>query len=200
MKTKLPFGMLALTASILTLSPRVSAANTCGSWAKITKDVWDYWGARIKASGCKDQAECLAKQDKREALVKEIIAFVNKESQGSWATFGPRPLLMDSKMDGKIVAGGERLFLSQGPMVDRDELTLQVVKEGGKASAKVTVSIINPDNTCSEVTDSEIVFSGDDKRQEKSVRVKGLNGKQLVIKVDAKGGATKAFDYYVVAK
>jgi len=189
----------ALSAPAL-VTDDARAQSTCGSAAKVTKDIWDRWGAQIKALGCKDQADCLAKKDKKETLVKDIIAFINKEAQGSWATIGPRPFMFGTKLDGKILAGGERTFITSGPVVDRSYFNLSIVKQGGKSSGTVTVSVINADNTCSPLPGGDVTFSEDDKEQKRTVRVTGVEGKQVVVKVDSKGGLTKSFDYYLVAE
>lgn len=190
-------------ASVLAVSVTANdarAQSTCGSWSKVTKDIWDRWGSKMKALGCKNQEECLAKKDKTEALVRDIVAFINAESQGSWATLGPRPFAFGAKLDGKIVAAGERLFVSQGPVVDRAGFNLTVVKQGGKNAGKVTVSVVNPDNTCSQLPGGEVTFTDDDREQRKTIRVTNVQGKEVVIKVDAQGSVTKSFDYYLVAE
>jgi hypothetical protein len=190
---------LALSALAFTTDD-AHAQSSCGLWGKVTKDIWDHWGGQIKALGCKDQAECLAKADKKAQLVKDIIAFVNKEAQGSWATIGPRPFMFGTKLDGKIQLAGERLFISSGPVVDRSSFNLTVVKQGGKASGKVTVSVVNPDNTCSPLPGAEATFTDDDKEQKKTLRITGIEGKQVVVKVDAQGSVTRSLDYYLVAE
>jgi hypothetical protein len=166
------------------------AQSSCNSAAKVVQAIWDRWGDRIKAKQCKDSAECLASAEKKEALYKEMLSFWNEQSQGSWATIGPRPLLAGGTLnDGKVVAGGSRLFVSQAPL-DADRWEIVVTKQDGGA-ADVTVSLFDG-ATC--LPQRTVSFDKDDK--DGSRRVVSLErGKGLlaVVKVDAK--KTNSFDY-----
>lgn len=165
------------------------AQSACNSGAKVLDAVWARWGERVKAKNCKDSDECLANAQKKEDLYKEMITFWNQQAQGSWATIGPRPLLPGSLHDGKVLAGGTRLFISQGAL-DADKWEVVVTKQGGGA-ADVTISAFDGSNCLQGRT---VSFDKDDKDGTKKTLTL-TNAKSLlgVVKVDAKN--TNAFDY-----
>lgn len=197
MKTSLSASILGIGVALAigAAAPASNAQSNCSSWAKFTKDIWDKWGAQVKAAGCKDSAECLANKDKKEALVKDIIAFINKESQGSWATLGPRPFV-SGQMDGTIDLAGERLFVG---MVTENTVNITVKKTKGKASAVVTVSTVDASNNCVTYPGGSLNFSEDESAQQQTIRLSGQAGEQIVVKVDAKGSVTKSFGYSITA-
>ncbi|MFO0665032.1 MAG: hypothetical protein U0174_13850 [Polyangiaceae bacterium] len=167
-----------------------SAQSTCGSSAKVASAIWERVGSSIKAKGCKNVDECISKKDKWEATVREAIAFWNEQAQGSWATIGPRPLIADGNWnDGKVVLGGERLFISRAPSED-DELKISVTKEGG-GGAEVSISTF--DGTDCALGQKASFAKGDKKGTAKTLTVKGARGKIIVVKVNADG--SQAFDY-----
>lgn len=186
--------MFALTGLIagtmLLVSGQSHAQSTCGSSAKVASAIWEKVGASVKAKGCKNVDECMSKKDKWEQTIREAIAFWNEQSQGGWATIGPRPLLADGSWnDGKVVLGGERLFISQAPSED-DELKISVTKEGG-GGADVMISTFDG-ATCS-LGDKVSFAKGDKKGTVKALKVKAAKGKVVIVKVNADG--SQAFDY-----
>lgn len=166
------------------------AQSACNSGIKVLEAVWGRWGERIKAKQCKDSAECLANAQKKEELVREMVAFWNEQAQGSWATIGPRPLLTGGTVnDGKVLAGGARLFVSQVPL-DADRYEIVVTKEGGGA-AEITFST-HDGKTC--LQGKSVSFDKDDKAgTKKTFVVDKAMGQLGIVKVDAKG--TNTFDY-----
>jgi len=166
------------------------AQSACNSGAKVLEAIWGRWGERIKAKACKSSEECLANNQKKEELVREMIAFWNEQSQGSWATIGPRPLLADGALnDGKVLAGGGRLFVSQAPL-DADRWEIVVTKQGGGA-ADVSFSTSDGKSCLPQRT---VAFDKDDKPgTKKTLSVDKATGMLGVVKVDARG--SNAFDY-----
>jgi hypothetical protein len=166
------------------------AQSACNSGSKVITAIWAQWGERIKAKQCKSSEECLANTQKKEELFREMITFWNQQAQGSWATIGPRPLLVaGAKNDGKVLAGGSRLFVSQTPL-ESDTWEVIVTKEGNGA-AEVTVS--SSDGVgCTQ--GPSVTFAKSDKNgTKKRLTLTGANGRIGVVKVDARG--TDAFDY-----
>jgi hypothetical protein len=181
---------LLAAASITAIALPSEAQSSCGSAATVAKAIWDKVGASVKAKGCKNVDECMAKKDKWEATVREAIAFWNEQAGGGWATIGPRPLLTDGSLnDGKVILGGERLFISRAPLED-DSLSISIVKEGG-GGADVTISTFDGSNC---VPSSKVSFEKNDKKgTNKSLKVTGAKGKLVVVKVNADN--IDAFDY-----
>jgi hypothetical protein len=172
------------------------AQSACNSGAKVLDAIWARWGERVKAKQCKDSAECLGNAQKKEELYREMIAFWNEQSQGSWATIGPRPLTPGSALhDGKVLAGGQRLFISQAAL-DGDKYELVVTKQDGGA-ADVTISLYDGKNCLQGRT---AAFDKDDKNgTKKTLTIDGAKGLVGIVKVDAKN--TNAFDYkFTIAK
>lgn len=174
----------------LFVAPVARAQSACNSGAKVLEAIWGRWGERIKAKSCKSSEECLANTAKKEELVREMVAFWNEQAQGSWATIGPRPLLQGGpRNDGKVLAGGARLFVSQAPL-DADAWEIVVTKEGGGA-AEVTFSV-SDGKTC--LPGKSVSFDkGDKAGTKKKMTVEKASGMLGVVKVDAKG--SNAFDY-----
>ncbi len=172
------------------VSGTVHAQSACNSGSRVLSAIWSQWGARIKAKQCKTSEECLANAQKKEDLYREMITFWNQQSQGSWATIGPRPLLVaGAKNDGKVLAGGSRLFVSQTPL-EGDRWEVVVTKEGN-GGADVTVS--SSDGTSCNVGAQVTFAKGDKVGTKKAMILTSANGQLGVVKVDAKG--TDAFDY-----
>ena len=181
---------LCLGLGVLAAAPTAHAQSTCNSGAKVLEAIWGRWGERIKAKACKTSEECLSNTAKKEELVREMVAFWNEQAQGSWATIGPRPLLADGpKNDGKVLAGGSRLFISQAPL-DADSWEMVVTKEGGGA-AEVSVSF-SDGKSC--LPAKSVSFDKNDKPgTKKKLTVDKAMGQLGIVKVDAK--ASNAFDY-----
>ena len=185
---KYAFALLAILPAVglvsLAETPEVAHAQSkCTSGSKVSLAIWEKWGEEIKKHGCKSSEECLNNAGKREKLVKEMIKFWNEQSGIGWATIGPREILFEGKLDGKIVAGGERLFVTKYPLEEGDEITVEVKKEGGKAPATVSLSSLDAD-----------AANG----TKKMLSIKGAKGRIVTIKVDADKG--KAFDYELVVR
>ena len=130
------------------------------------------------------------KKEKWEATIREAISFWNEQAAGGWATIGPRPLLADGSWnDGKVILGGERLFISRAPSED-DELKISVTKEAG-GGADVMISTFDG-TTCA--LGQKVSFEKNDKKGlVKNLTVKGAKGKIVIVKVNADG--IQAFDY-----
>ena len=167
-----------------------NAQSTCGSGGKVATAIWEKVGASVKAKGCKNVGDCMDKKDKWEATVKDAISFWNAQAAGGWATIGPRPLLVDGSWnDGKVILGGERLFISRAPSED-DEIKIFVTKEAG-GGADVTVSTF--DGTDCALGQKLSFEKSDKKGHIKTMTVKKARGKIVIVKVNADG--MSAFDY-----
>ena len=179
---------LALTATVYPSTP-AEAQSKCTSGSKVSAAIWEKYGESLKKAGCKKGGEKCAKM---EQVVKEMISFWNQQVGNSWATIGPREIVFSGKLDGKVVAGGERLFLTKMPLVDADEVTVTVKKEGGKAPATVSISALGENNQC--LVGDEVRFNATDKDgTTKTLKLTGARDRLISIKVDAEKG--KAFDY-----
>lgn len=176
--------------SVLGVALPSEAQSTCGSGGTIAAQVWNKVGASVKAKGCKNVAECMEKKDKWEATIREAITFWNEMAAGGWATIGPRPLLVDGAWnDGKVVLGGERVFVARSPM-EEDEFKIFVTKEAGGGA---DVSISTYDGTDCALNQKVSFEKNDKKGTVKSLTVRKTRGKIVIVKVNADG--TQAFDY-----
>jgi hypothetical protein len=182
------------TLGLTVLAPAAQAQSNCNSIGNVVTQIWAKFGERMKAKGCKDAEECLANAQKKEDLVKEMIAFWNQQAQGSWATIGPRPLIVAGGYnDGKVVLGTSRMFVTQLP-VDDNSVELKITKQGG-GGAKVTIAHFDG-RACSQGTD--VTFAkGDRDGTVKPLKLTGTQGKLVFVKVDADG--TQSFDYKFTA-
>lgn len=187
MKLLKPLSAAAVFATLATLAPPAEAQSTCNSATKVLDAIWGRWGERIKSKGCKNSNECLSNTQKKEDLVKEMLAFWNEQAQNSWATIGPRALTEHN--DGKVLLGLARLFISQS-VLDNDKYEIVVTKEGGGA-AEISFSTYDG-KTC--MWGKSVFFDKDDKPgTKKTMKVDDAKGLLGMVKVDAKG--TSAFDY-----
>lgn len=193
--TKIPAALVMTFA--LTVGGGASAQSSCNSGLKVLEAVWGRWGEQLKAKACKDSAECLGNTAKKEALVRDMVAFWNEQAGGSWATIGPRPLLAGGALnDGKVIAGGERLFISQVPL-DADKWEIAVTKEGGGA-ADVMFSV-HDGKTC--IKGAEVSFSKSDKPgTKKTLKIDKAMGQLGIVKVDAKGASSFDYKFTLVKK
>ncbi|MBL8740033.1 MAG: hypothetical protein JNK04_03030, partial [Myxococcales bacterium] len=174
---------LALAGALTTATP-AHAQSACTSGSKVTAAIWEKYGESLKKVGCTKGGDKCAKM---EQVVKDMIAFWNQQVGGSWATIGPREIAFEGKLDGKILAGGERLFVTKLPVTDADEVTVTVKKEGGKAPAKVRISLIDESQKCIE--GNEVKFADTDKDgTQRSMSLTGVRDRLVIIKVDADKG------------
>lgn len=183
---------LGLSASLGSVAHAQSNCNSAGS---VVSAIWTRFGERLKAKNCKDAETCLANAQKKEELVKEMIAFWNEQAQGSWATLGPRPLIVGGGYnDGKVVLGTSRLFVMRDTVAEGDTTELKITKQGG-GGAKVSLAHYDG-KACSQGTD--VTFAkGDKDGTVKTLKLTGTKGKVVYVKVDADG--TQAFDYKFTA-
>lgn len=177
----------ALTVSAVAIP---SFASPCGSALNVAEAIWKKVGGTVTQKGCKGVEDCMKQKDKWEETVRDAVAFWNEQSAGGWATIGPRPLLVDGSWnDGKVVLGGERLFITRVPMED-DEFSINVIKEGG-GGADVTISTFDG-KVCAP--GQKASFEKKDKNgTKKQLKVKGAKGKLVMVKVNA--DKLQAFDY-----
>lgn len=190
----LALGLSAISLAVLAPAP-AEAQSRCNSVSNVVTAIWAKFGERIRAKGCKTNEECLANAQKKEELVREMIAFWNQQAQGSWATIGPRPLtLTNGNHDGNVVLGTSRLFVYQaGAVADGDWIDLVITKQGG-GGAKITAATYDG-ASCSPV---EVTFAKTDRANtQKRLLLSGVKGKAVFVKVDADG--TQSFDYKFTA-
>lgn len=180
----------ALAAASLTGTHAAEAQSTCNSGTKVLSAIWGQWGDRIKAQNCKTSADCLDNTAKKEDLIKEMITFWNAQSQGSWATIGPRPMQVGSGMnDGKVIAGLARLWVTQTPF-ENEHYLVRVTKQGG-GGAKISASRFDG-SSC--LAASTVTFSkGDKDGTIKTLKIDGAKGYLGTVEVNADG--IGAFDY-----
>jgi hypothetical protein len=167
------------------------AQSNCNSAASVVSSMWTRFGDRIKAKQCKDAEECLSNAQKKEELIREMIAFWNEQAQGSWATLGPRPLVVGGGYnDGKVVMGTSRLFVYQTGVAEGDTVEIKITKQGG-GGGKVSLAHFDG-KVCSQGTDVSFA-KGDKDGTVKTLKLTGAKGKIPYVKVDADG--TQSFDY-----
>lgn len=177
-------------AAALTGARPAEAQSTCNSGTKVLSAIWSQWGERIKSQNCKDSTECFDNAAKKENLIKEMITFWNAQSQGSWATIGPRPMQVGAGInDGKVIVGGARLWVTQAPF-EHEHYQVRVTKQGGGA-AKITASRFDG-KSC--LAASSVSFDKDDPAGKvKVLRIDTAKGFLGTVQVDASG--IGAFDY-----
>ena len=179
-----------LAAASLTGTHAAEAQSSCNSGTKVLSSIWGQWGERIKAQNCKTSADCLDNTAKKEDLIKEMITFWNAQSQGSWATIGPRPMQVGSGInDGKVIAGLARLWVTQTPF-DNEHYLVRVTKQGG-GGAKISASRFDG-SSC--LAASTVTFSKSDKDGTvKTLKIDSAKGYLGTVEVNADG--IGAFDY-----
>ncbi|MEZ4221741.1 MAG: hypothetical protein R3B13_12490 [Polyangiaceae bacterium] len=185
----------ALVGAVASHSAPAEAQSRCTSGTRVVSDLAANYSEQLAKWGCKgakDPAACLEKAKKVEEVIRASIKKWNELAGNSWATIGPRELVFQGKMDGKVVLGSERLFVTKAPVFEGDSVRVEVLKEGGKADTRVTLAMFDESGKCLE--GDEVVFGGKDKKGTKrNLKLSGISGKYLAVKVNAKGG--KAFDY-----
>jgi hypothetical protein len=181
---------VVLAAASVTGAHVAEAQSTCNSGTKVLSAIWSQWGARIKAADCKTSTDCLDNVQKKEDLIKEMLTFWNAQAQGSWATIGPRPMLVGSGInDGKVIAGLARLWVTQTPF-DNEHYLVRITKQGG-GGAKITASRFDG-SSCLEA--SSVSFAkGDKDGTTKTLKIDGAKGYLGTVEVNA--DKLEAFDY-----
>ncbi|MCA9595709.1 MAG: hypothetical protein KC776_20480 [Myxococcales bacterium] len=185
----------ALMGAVVSQSAPAEAQSRCISGTRVLSDLASNYGDKLIQYHCnkrKDPAKCLEDAGKVQAVVSDSVKYWNKMAGNGWATIGPRELTFNGKLDGKVVLGSERLFVTKAPVFDTDRIAVTILKEGGKANTRVTIAKFDENGRCLDA--DEVTFSGKDKKgTTKSVRLKGVKGMFVAVKINASGG--KAFDY-----
>lgn len=167
---------------------QAEAQSACNSGAKVLTALWDQWGKELAQMKCKGSQDCLSNASKMEQITRDVVKFWNEQAQNSWATIGPRQLLEGTMLDGKVVMGGSRLFVTPVP-ADGSVYEIEVLKEGG-GEATVTASLFDG-ATCLSRGQTTFAKTAKNGTRQKVTATDAL-GKLVVVKVDAKRGA---FDY-----
>lgn len=194
---------LGLAAGALTFAVNTGSAQAqskCTGVSNVVTSFWSQFGERVKAKGCKSAEECMANTQRKEEILRELVAWWNQQAQGSWATIGPRALgLKGESHDGNVVLGTSRLFHHrETPAVEADWVSICVTKQGG-GGAKISLSSYN--GTTNNCTSAEPVSfdKGDrDNTKKGTVLSSGVRGNSIYVKVDAEG--TQKFDYKFTAQ
>ncbi len=186
---------LALFATVVPASAQAQTSD-CNSITRVGVAMWGKFGERIRAKACGGSATCLAIASKKEELFKELLAFWNSQAGSSWATIGPRQLMMGGSInDGKVVVGGSRLFFSTLPAT-ADTVVVTLTKQSGGA-AKVTVAGMAEGTTTCETGSSYTFEKGSSDGTTRTLTLNNAKGKFIYVKIDAAN--LDAFDYRFTA-
>lgn len=166
------------------LLARPALAVDCGGdniAATILKNHQD----KLRNLGCKGDEDCIKDREKKAELVKEGIKFWNSMVGNTWAAIGPRELEFTAELKGTVVNPGERKFITAMPIIDFDNASLVINKQGGKAETAIQISRLDARGTCSVVA-TETVSAGDG-AYSKTVALTAVRGSVLIVRLTPKG-------------
>ena len=142
--------------------PTVSMAADCTKAEDIGKEIWRNYLSAGVAAGCITAAAltgplapatvagCLASAAAWGAIQDDAIEFWNSRvGTSSWATVGPRDLLLNDSESGTLWGTSGRLFVTVTPAPAGSKVT--VTETDGKAEAAASICVVSSSGVASKV-------------------------------------------------
>jgi microsomal dipeptidase-like Zn-dependent dipeptidase len=181
----------------LALLAAPSQAGSCGSAAKVVRDVFLKFDAEV-AANCKAGSPGDCAVGLFSGLVKSLGRWFDAGvSKNQWATIGPRRLTF-ARQNGTLAGTSGRLFLTAVPMID-GEVTLTLKKTGGKGKASVTICKYPRKGGPVTLKDVVIPPGKDNVGKTWTWKLRGVKDHVLAVKLDGKSVAKK-FEYQLHMK
>jgi hypothetical protein len=139
-----------------------SSASDCTKAEDIGSEIWRNYLTAGVAAGCiaaaalsgplvpATVAGCLASAAAWATIQDDAIDFWNsKVGTSSWATVGPRDLLLNDSESGTIWGTSARLFVTVTPAPSGSKVT--ITETDGKAEAAASICVVSSDGVASKV-------------------------------------------------
>lgn len=140
---------------------------------------------------------CVAAATATSELPDSMISFWNN-NVASWATIGPRSLQFRKTHSGKLISPGDRKFITPGPAIGQNTTFLVLKELEGKArvnSRICTVSLFNEYRLLHDYTINATAESRRNQDQYFSYDLTGIQGKYIIVKLNAAGRFLRHFKY-----
>jgi hypothetical protein len=129
---------------------------------------------------------------------KSITFWNNNIANGSWATIGPRGIMIGNTENGNLVSPGDRKFHTIMPALFQDKATLALKELNGKARVTARVCKISLDNRYTLLRTFSVNETPGERQDESQIILWDLNGIEmhhLVVILDASGLLGRTFKY-----
>ena len=127
------------------------------------------------------------------------IRFWNSATGGNtWATIGPRKLTIGETHPGNLVSPGDRKFITDFPVMDRNSATLVLQELDGRARVTARVCTVSPFSVYQRLYAFSVNETPDERDNQNQLTFWDLNnvrGKQVIVYLDAAGRLGRNFKY-----
>jgi hypothetical protein len=182
---------IAIAAFVVTTTgavPPAQAETGCGTkTAKVVGDVYKQLDKVLKSAGCKALPQC-ATVAKINSVISNMVKFWNWAAKNSWAKIGPRRLVFNSALTGRVVSTTGRLFVSAYPSL-KDSVKVTIQETDGKGKTGVAVCKTSPKGNVTRVVNWG--FNPNDKakknkRERKEIVITGAKNHVISVHLDGK--------------
>lgn len=190
------FALSTLTFALTAAAPLTAWAGSKCSGFNLDKLVSAANKACGKIDGTK-RFDCNAdKVDKAGVDLKDWLGIWNSVANNGPATIGPRMITWTSGESGRVIAPGDRTWVSEFPTVGG--ATVDIDYNEGKALVNIYYCAIDADGHVTPL-DSEIGVKKRDPGR-RTFSAEEVDGKFLVVQVDGRKKFTHAYDYNIRIK
>lgn len=182
-------------------------AGSCGPAAAAAADAWKKYGEIARKVGCAvsavasqgttDYGACYVAANTFDRMAQEMSEAIDGLAEGGPATPGPRPLPFGQRVDGALSSTGGWLFISAGPS-NKDEVTLTLFKESGKARTRVTVCKVDKTGKAEKLWETAFDSGKDHVGKQQTRTFKGARDQILTVYLDVQSLSSK-FTYWLKA-
>jgi hypothetical protein len=194
-KTHSLAAICSVTTALVAL-PTAAHAGPCDAVTKYTQDVWGNLN-KVADQACKDGSDCRTAQAKLQTIYAEadkIVKWWNQMTKGTWAQLGPRNFDFGQKNTGKLVAPGDRTWISTMPS-RKNAVEVTLKKTDGKGYAVISICAADEGGKPTLMQEVELKENGTIKKT-----ISGVEGKVVTVRLDGKGGLGKATAYELEVK
>lgn len=197
-------GVALLVVSVFSASV---SATECKSAAKVGSDIWVNWGDWLKAGGCSVAgilaenpalaADCIQQANKWDKVVQDSIKFWNDNANNSWATIGPRDLVLDDTEKGTLQSTAGRMFVTTTPVPKGSKITISELD--GKGKTGVAICSISKNGRVKKLKEFTFNDTSAEKKNKRQVMSYVYNGNGDVVLSAHLDGKTilKKFQYKI---
>ncbi len=136
-------------------------------------------------------------------FAKEVVSAWNSIVGNSAAKIGARQFKLGKGGNGTIVGSTQRMWVSDS-IATSNSLTVKVNEQAGQAKMNVNVCVVDLKGGKPKLK-KQVVFNGSKKEKKntsesKTIKVKGVKGKIVMVKISAARATTNKFKYKFTAK
>jgi hypothetical protein len=131
--------------------------------------------------------QCFVTVEQAADFTRKMINFWNAHiAKGGWATLGPRQLIPNTTIKGRIVSKGDRMLIMPYPF-KTDSARLTITETDGRGRTSITVCKYNEGGIHTELAEwmvNDTDFRKDKPNEVRTLQLNGVKNYILVVKFD----------------